>query len=272
MSDGRWIALPLSSSRRQRVDLIGLEERVADRRPTRGEEREAHRAADDERVDDPEERVDDSELVAHLGAAEHRDERPSRVVTHAEEHLDLVREQPTRRAGQRLRRADDRRVGAVRSTERVVDVGVVAVDELRDECGVVALLPRVEPQVLEQLDAGRELREPRPHGRHRVAVVGLALRPAEVTARGDARAALDEPLDRGQRGADAEVVDDLAVVERHVEVSAQEHALARDVGQVFEERELQVGRRVSGSQRRRRARGRRGGSSSPTRCRTNRAP
>ncbi len=47
----------------------------------------------------------------------------------------------------------------MRSAERVVDVRVVAVDEPRDERGIVALLPRVEPQVLEQLDAGRELRE-----------------------------------------------------------------------------------------------------------------
>ena len=123
------------------IDLIGLEQRVTDRCALRGEEREAHRAADDERVDDPEQRVDHSELVAHLRTAEHRDERASRMVAHAEQHLDLAGEQAAGGARQRPRRPDDRRVGAMRGAERVVDVRVLAVDELRDESGVV-LPPR----------------------------------------------------------------------------------------------------------------------------------
>ena len=54
------------------------------------------------------------------------------------------------------------------------------VDEPVDERRVVGLLARVEAQVLEQLDAGRQLGEPRPDGRHRVLRVGLALGPAEM--------------------------------------------------------------------------------------------
>src|SRR3954466_14436086 len=41
---------------------------------------------------------------------------------------------------------------------------------------------------------------------------------AEVAARDHRRALLAQPLDGGQRGADAQVVGDLAVADRHVEV------------------------------------------------------
>ena len=52
MSVGRWIGLVALASRRlARVDLVGLEQRVADRVALGGEEREAHRPADGERVD-----------------------------------------------------------------------------------------------------------------------------------------------------------------------------------------------------------------------------
>ena len=119
------------ASRRARVDLIGLEQRVADRLALRGEEREAHRATDHERVDDVEQRFDHAELVGDLGAAEHGDERALRVVAQAEQDVDLLLQQQPHRRRQRLRRADDRGVGAVRGTERVVDVGVDALDQRR---------------------------------------------------------------------------------------------------------------------------------------------
>ena len=60
------------------VDLVGLEQRVADLVALGREEGEAHAAADDERVDHREQGVDDAELVADLGPAEHGDERPRR--------------------------------------------------------------------------------------------------------------------------------------------------------------------------------------------------
>ena len=188
------------------------------------QEREAHAAADEHLVGHAEERVDDLELVAHLGAAEHRDERPGGVLAEAEQHLDLGGEEAAGGAGQVLRGPDDGRVGAVRRAEGVVHVGVEAVDEPRDEGRVVALLPRVEPQVLEQLHAGGELGEPSADRGHGVAVVRRALRPAEVGRRDDGRALLLQPLDGGQRGADAEVVGDGPVLHRDVEVGAQQDA------------------------------------------------
>jgi hypothetical protein len=72
-------------------------------------------------------------------------------------------------------------------------------------------------------------------GRHRLdrilRAVIFRLRAAEMRA--DAHlggAALEQQLERGQGGADARVVGDPAVLERHVQVGAHEHLLPRDVG------------------------------------------
>ena len=167
MSSGRWIVLPSRCVERaaRTCRPVGLEQRVADRLALRGEEREAHRAADHDRVDDAEQRLDDAELVGDLGAAEHGDERALRLVAQAEQDVDLLLQQPPHRRRHELRRPDDRGVGAMRGAERVVDVGVDAVDELRHERRVVALLARIEAQVLEQLDARRQLGEARAHRR-----------------------------------------------------------------------------------------------------------
>ena len=74
---------------------------------------------------------------------------------------------------QRGGRADDRGVGPVRGTEGVVDVGVLALDEPGDERRVVRRLARIETEVLEQLDAGRQLGQPGPH-RGRSSTLGRA--------------------------------------------------------------------------------------------------
>ncbi len=65
-------------------------------------------------------------------------------------------------------------------TEGVVDVGVDPLDQRGDELRIVALLARVEAQVLHQLDAGRELGEARPDGIHRVLRVRLTLGTTEM--------------------------------------------------------------------------------------------
>ena len=209
MSSGRWIGLADSASSRRQVSIwsgshsespIGL--------TLRGQEREAHAAADDEGVDHAEQGIDDAELVADLGSAEHRDERSAGVLAQAREHLDLLGQEAPGGRGQRARRPDDRRVRTVRGAERVVDVGVHALDQAGDERRVVGLLTRVEAQVLQELDARRQLGQPIPDRLHRVAGIRLPLRPAEVAGAHDGRAPLLQPRDRGQRGADAEVVGD----------------------------------------------------------------
>ena len=175
-----------------------------------------------------------------------------------------------------LRRADDRRVGPVGGAERVVRRRRPCPRRAaRTKAGSFALLARVEAQVLEQLDARGELGEP---GAHRVpsSTSGrAALRPAEVAARGDRGAVRLQPLDRGQRGADAEVVGDARRrVERHVEVGAERGPACPSSARQVLELTGGVGHcfvsLVGGADDA--ARGRPGGSSSPTRCRTSRAP
>ena len=82
-----------------------------------------------------------------------------------------------------------------------------------------------------------------------------------------------QPLDGGQRGADAQVVGDLAVVRGDVEVGPEQDPRAVDVAEVLQRGDahrsavtLLVGRADD------LRRGRPGGSSSPTRCRTSRGP
>ena len=80
-----------------RVDLVGLEQRVADGVALRGEEREAHRAADHERIDNLEQGLDDTELVGDLRPAEHGDERMLRVVAQTEKYFDLLLQEAAHR-------------------------------------------------------------------------------------------------------------------------------------------------------------------------------
>ena len=54
----------------------------------------------------------------------------------------------------------------------------------------------------------------------------LALGPAKVAHQDDGCAVVQEVLDRGQRGPDARVVLDLAVLDWDIEIDAHEHAFA----------------------------------------------
>ena len=232
MSSGRWIGLGPAEQPLAGVHLVGLEQRVADRVALGGEEREAHAAADDERVHHAEQGVDHADLVADLGPAEHGDERALRGVAQAEQHLDLLGQQA---AGRRsaacgaARRSRHGRGGRPRRRRR--RRRPCPPTSSRHEGRVVALLTRVEPEVLQQLDARRQLGQALAHRRHRV----LRVRAGPSAARGGCRPRPCAPCscsqrDRGQRGADAEVVDDAPVLQRHVEVGADEHPLARRRG------------------------------------------
>ena len=139
------------------------------------------------------------------------------------EHLELAAQQVAGCSGQELGDADDRGVRAVDGTERVIDVDVRERRERRGERRVVRLLAGMEAQVLEQqhvaigkrvhglfgdrsdavgreLDADAEqLGETRAHRSQAQLAMELALRPAEVRAHDDARAARTQRLDRRQR-------------------------------------------------------------------------
>ena len=68
--------LALSSARARQLHSLLLHQRVTGGLALRAEEAEAHRAADQDRVGRVEEPVDQRDLVAHLGPAEHHHERP----------------------------------------------------------------------------------------------------------------------------------------------------------------------------------------------------
>ena len=138
--------------------------------------------------------------------------------------------------------------------EGVIHVEVRQRRELRREGRVVLLLLRVEPQVLEQDDlvvrmrlrhgcarrfadavggkndrAPEQLGEARNHRREAVLGHGLAFRATEVRGEDDGCALLERVPDRGQRCPDARVVANHTVFDRHVEVDADEDALAGEI-------------------------------------------
>ena len=172
----------------------------------RRQERVRHAAPDDQRVDLGGQHLQDCQLVGHLGAPDDGDERPRRTVEEASQHFHLSGEAQARRAGQEVRRPHDGGVAAVRRAERLVHVGVIAPDHALHEGGVVRLLARVEPQVVGERHARAEGVEPPAHGVHLPPWVALPRRPAQVRRRGHLGAVVEEPLQRRERGGDAEVV------------------------------------------------------------------
>ena len=119
----------------------------------------------------------------------------------------------------------------MRRTEGVVHVEVGLAGELAGEFPIVARLLRVEAGVLEH--ANPLVREPLaqrvPHRSHRERHV-RPFGPAEVRADDHlGRVALEEQLEGRQRGPDPRVVGDLAILERDVQVGADEHALPGDL-------------------------------------------
>src|SRR5262249_31006745 len=117
------------------------------------------------------------------------------------------------------------------------DVRVLPGYQPRHEGGIIGLLPRVEAEVLHQVDTGCQLGEAQPHRLDRVASVGLALGPAEMAARRDVGAMLLQPPDGGKRGADPEVVGDPTVLDRDVEVGSEQDPLAVQGQQVLQDRQ-----------------------------------
>ena len=103
------------------VDLLALQQRVADPVALRGQEGEAHPAADQQRVDLRQQRVDHRQLVGDLGAAEHHGVGPLRVLGEPAQHLDLGQHQPAGVGRQRLGDLVHRGLLAVHHPEPVGD-------------------------------------------------------------------------------------------------------------------------------------------------------
>ena len=238
---------------RQRVagqlDTLVLDQRVAGGETLGAEEAEAHGPADEKSVGDVEEAVDQRDLVAHLGPAEHHDQRRSGAST-TDRSASTSRSTRSPAADGAAARPPRRwrRGGTMHRAERVVHVGVGERGEVVGEPRIVRRSPPApsgcsrapgprpagaapHPASLRPDHLGRlrdrcidQLGEPvrtRPHRRLRLA----ALRPAEMRAEDQSRSLLQQQVDGGQGGADARVVGDPAVLERDVEVHAGEHRL-----------------------------------------------
>ena len=147
-----------------------------------------------------------------------------------------------------------RGVGAVRRTERIIHVHVRERRQLFRKSAVVLFFLRVEPEVLEQhhlaaprrpidrrargvtdavlgkLDRTAEkLGEPGGDRLQGVLGIGFAFRPPEMRRQDDRGALVECVIDRRQRRADASVVGNRAVLDRHVEVHADEDARAGEI-------------------------------------------
>ena len=192
-----------------------------------------HLAADQHRVGAAAEVLQHAELVLDLGAAGDEHERALDLAEQLAELLELRSQQQPGVGGQQVRDALGRRVRAVRGAERVVDVDVAAAASSRANSGsffVSRGLKRVFSSTRIAFVAAAARAAARATGAIAYAR-SSPLRAAEVRADDHlGRAPLEQQLRAWAASADPRVVGDRAVLERHVQVRADEHALAGDVG------------------------------------------
>ena len=235
------------------LQLIGLDQALAEADALRGQERVRHATAEQHGLAARQERAQHLELAGDLGPADDRVEGARRLAQESGEGVHLALHEQPRHGGQEVGDALRRGVRAVGRAEGVVHVEVGEARERLRERRIVGLLGGVEAQVLEQqqvagtqlvdrhLDAraervarhpdrpSEELAQPLGDRAQAQRVDDLALRTAEVTGEDDRCAALEEVDDRRQAGANAGVVGDPPVLERHVQVGADEDPASGDI-------------------------------------------
>ena len=236
------------------VDIVGLEEALADLAAQDTDEGVGHAAADDDRVTGPDEGLEDGDLAGDLAAADDGDEGLGGVLEERSHELDLLLDQEAGIAGQIVGDTLRGGVGAVGRAEGVVAIDVAVAGKGLGELGVVALLFLVEPDVLQEEDLTRlegldlgldlasddiggeldgdaeQLLELLGDGGHGEVGVLLSLRAAEVAHDDEAGTLLEDVLDSGQSRLDPGVVGDDTVLEGNVEVDADQDSLALEVG------------------------------------------
>ena len=236
------------------LDPVLLLEGVAHGHALGEEEGVSHAATDDQGVGGVDEVIEDADLGGNLGTADDGDERALRVGEDAGEGIDLLLEQEAGHGRQILGGAHDGTLGAVGGAKGVEDEDVAVRSERLGDLGVVLLLALVEADVLENedlaglesLDSGSGLLAVRVGDEGHIKAgklgelggdglegeLGLeagAVRTAEVAHEDDAGVVVDQVLDGREGSVDAGGVTDNAVLDRHVEVDADEDALAVDV-------------------------------------------
>ena len=168
----------------------------------------------------------------------------------------LLHEQTSGRLVEVLHHAGGRGVCSVGGAERIINIELRQARELSGEVGVVLGLAFVESEVLEQQSPaiGHSVGSRRRIASHRLLAKndvraevlaeflrhraeahlgnGLAFGASQMRGEDQARAGAERFLERRQRGADARVVLDDAVLERHVEIGADEDPLATDLERI----------------------------------------
>ena len=235
------------------VDLRLVEQALADLQALRLEEGEGHAAADDQGVDLLEQVLDDVQLVRDLRAAQDGDERTVGVLQRLAHDGKLLADEVAGHArAEELRDALGGAVRAMAGAERVIHIAVGQGSQVLGEVLDVLGLLLAEAGILQEHDVavlhrgdGRPgvlahdvvvigkhdglaqvLGEALGHGRQGELGLRAVLRLAQMAAQDHAAAVGDQLLDRRERGDDALVVGDLAVLHRDVEVTAHEHLFA----------------------------------------------
>ncbi len=170
------------------------------------------------------------------------------------QRLELGLHQPAGGGRQQVRQRRDRRVGTMRRGKGVIDINLAELGQRLGEVGRICFLARVEAQIFEErhrsgleggdnpprrfADAVFGERDPtaaeRPpqrgdHRAQRQFRVGPALRPAEMRHDDDRGTVAEQRLDGRGQAFDPGRVGDLAVLDRDVEIGAQQHPLAAHI-------------------------------------------
>ena len=235
------------------LGVVGLGQRLADLHAFGQQEGVGHGAADDQPVDLGHEMGEHVDLARHLGAADHGGRRALGLLQHAHQRVDLLHQQRPGIGRQQPRNRVGGGVRAMRRRERVVDEQVAERGQPLGELGVVLLLALVEAQVLEHGDLPGQQRSDRAlrrladavgreddgmaeqlaqlvrHGLQAELGIGAALGPAEMRDHDDARAASGQVLQARDEPLEPRRVGDLAVRHGHVEIGADDDALALQI-------------------------------------------
>ena len=250
--DGAVRGLGLFHDAQRGCGEILLRQRLADADTLRMQEGVGHAAADHQRIDLADEVFEQVDLGRDLRAADDRDHRLGRRFQRLAQRVELGLHGAAGIGGQLVAEAFGRGMRAVRRRERVVDPDVAELCQFRHEGRIVLLLFLVEAGVLQAEDVAilhrgdglgsgladavvgegdrlvDDLRQCGGDGLERILGVA-ALGPAEMGEQDDL-AALGGNLGDGRRDAlEPCRIGDAAAFHGHVEVDAQQHALALHV-------------------------------------------
>jgi hypothetical protein len=132
-------------------------------------------------------------------------------------------------------------MGAVTDAEGVVHVTVESIDEPVHEGRVVAFLPGIEAEVVQESHPGSQLGQSVPHRSHVVATVSGPVGATQVGAHGDVGPLAGQPVQCGHGRPYPKVVGHLGRPGRtmgpsqgDVEVGSHQDVAAADVGEVLQ--------------------------------------